>query len=166
MTRSSRSEPSAALPPSAVSVWGGAGRRWLACSKLRCHWRRPAACGGPRSWFWHRWRSLWSRCLGDHWTRGDSTIWRRPSVSWAPTESERALLARLPPGWAGWWRPRPCQTTACCRWTAVVAARTSSWRWGRSVCCCHLWGWWAAWACLAAPQLRLAWPAGHQWRLL
>lgn len=96
-THSSRFAPSAALPLLAVSVWGGVGRRWLACSKPRCHWRRPVACGGPRSCFWHQWRSLWSRCLGDRWTRGDSTIWQQLSVSWAQTRSERALLARLPP---------------------------------------------------------------------
>lgn len=153
MTHSSRSAPWAALPLLAVSVWGGAGPRWPVCSKPRCHWRRPAACGGPLSCFWRQWRSLWSRYLGDRWTRDDSTVWRRPSASWALTESESALWGRPP--------ERRVQETPCCHWRAVAAAWTSSWRWARSVCCC-LWGWWASWACPAAPQLRLASPAGHQ----
>lgn len=165
-TRSSRSASSAALPQSAVSVWGEAGRRWLACNKPRCHWRRPAACGGPPSWFWHLWKSLWIHYQGDRWTRGDSAAWRQPSASSAPTESERALLDRPPPGRAGCRGPRSYQMMACCRWRAVAAVWMSSWRWGHSVCCCHLWGWWAAWACLAAPQLQLAWPGGDQRRLL
>lgn len=158
-THSSRSASSAAPPPPAASVWGGAGRRWLVCSKLRCRWRRPAACGGPLGWFWHQWRSLWIRYLGDHWTRGGSAAWQRPSVSLAPTASEHAPSARLPRRWAEWWWPSPYRRRECCHWRAAAEAWTLSWRWGHSVCCCHLWGWWVAWACLALLQLLLVWPA-------
>lgn len=56
-THSSRSGPLAARPLLAVSVWGGAGRRWPACSKPHSHWRRPGAFGGPLSWIWHQRRS-------------------------------------------------------------------------------------------------------------